>query len=97
VNIDDDTTQTDLINIESIGDFYYFSFLPLDQPNVKRFAIFPNEYVCILDESQMEEYKQNKAGFSEDKSIYFKGETLVAKKAGHEFFCVKTPSQFAQY
>ena len=91
---------TELTNIESIGDFYYFSFLPLDKENAKlyqRYAFFPGEYVCILDESQLEEYKKDKMSYAEDKSIYFKGDILAAKKQGHEFFAVRTPSQFTQY
>ena len=90
----------ELTNVESIGDFYYFSFLPLDKENAKlyqRYAFFPGEYVCILDENQLEEYKKDKMSYAEDKSIYFKGDILAAKKQGHEFFAVKTPSQFTQY
>lgn len=100
VNIKVDEENADLINVDSIGDFYYFSFSPLDKENAtqyKRFAIFPNEYVCILDDTQMEEYKGNKVAYAEDKSIYLKGETLTDKKPENEFMCVKTPSQFAQY
>ncbi len=100
VNIKVDEENADLINVDSIGDFYYFSFSPLDKENAtqyKRFAIFPNEYVCILDDTQMEEYKENKVAYAEDKSIYLKGETLTDKKPENEFMCVKTPSQFAQY
>lgn len=94
------TEPVELTNIESIGDFYYFSFLPLDKENAKlyqRYAFFPGEYVCILDESQLEEYKKDKMTYAEDKSIYFKGDILAAKKQGHEFFAVRTPSQFTQY
>ena len=102
VNVKIDEENADLINLESIGDYYYFSFLPIAEESIattqyKRFAIFPNEYVCILDETQMEEYKENKLSYAEDKSIYLKGETLRDKKTTHEFLCVKTPSQFAQY
>ena len=94
------TEPAELTNIESIGDFYYFSFLPLDKENAKlyqRYAFFPGEYVCILDESQLEEYKKDKMSYAEDKSVYFKGDILAAKKQGHEFFALKTPSQFTQY
>ena len=94
------TEQAELINVESIGDFYYFSFLPLDKENARmyqRYAFFPGEYVCILDESQLEEYKKDKMSFAEDKSIYFKGDLLAEKKEGHEFFAIRTPSQFTQY
>ena len=102
VNVKIDEENADLINLESIGDYYYFSFLPIAEESIattqyKRFAVFPNEYVCILDDTQMEEYKENKLSYAEDKSIYLKGETLRDKKTTHEFMCVKTPSQFAQY
>jgi hypothetical protein len=101
VNVKIDEDNADLINVDSIGDYYYFSFLPIVEENIatqyKRFAFFPNEYVCILDDTQMEEYKENKLSYAEDKSIYFKGETLRDKKTTHEFMCVKTPSQFTQY
>jgi hypothetical protein len=103
VNVKVDEPNADLINVESIGDYYYFSFLPLDKQSddnentYKRFAIFPNEYVCILDDSQMEQYQANKLSYAQDKTIYLKGETLRDKKTGHEFMCVKTPSQFTQY
>jgi hypothetical protein len=83
----------ELINIDSIGDYYYFSFLPIDMENAKeykRFAIFPNEYVCIHNETQMAEYKENKSAYAHDKSIYFKD------TEGREFFAVKTPSQFVK-
>jgi hypothetical protein len=94
------TEHAELTNVESIGDFYYFSFLPLDKGNARmyqRYAFFPGEYVCILDESQLEEYKKDKMSFAEDKSIYFKGDILAEKKEGHEFFAIRTPSQFTQY
>ena len=101
VNVKIDEDNADLINVESIGDYYYFSFLPIVEESIarqyKRFAIFPKEYVCILDDTQMEEYKENKISYAEDKSIYLKGETLRDKKTKHEFMCVKTPSQFTQY
>jgi hypothetical protein len=101
VNVKIDEDNADLINVESIGDYYYFSFSPIVEESIaiqyKRFAIFPNEYVCILDDTQMEEYKENKISYAEDKSIYLKGETLRDKKTKHEFMCVKTPSQFTQY
>ena len=101
VNVKIDEDNADLINVESIGDYYYFSFLPIAEESIatqyKRFAIFPNEYVCILDDTQMEEYKENKISYAEDNSIFLKGETLRDKKTKHEFMCVKTPSQFTQY
>jgi hypothetical protein len=92
--------EASLMNVDSIGDLFYFSFLPLDKENArlnKRYAIFPNEYVCILDETQKAEYLLDKQSYSDDKSIYFKGEILTNKQKGHEFFCVKTPSQFLEY
>jgi hypothetical protein len=96
VNIKEDEEE-DMTNIETIGDFYYFSFQPLDTETLyKKFAIFPNEYVCILDESQMAQYKTNKMSYAEEKTIYFKGEALETKRNGIEFMCVRTPSNFAQ-
>ena len=92
-----DEDSTDIINVESIGDYYYFSFRPLDKNTQKRFAIFPNEYACILDDTQMAQYKSDKMLYAQDRTIYFKGETLRDKKVGHEFMCVKTPSQFTHY
>jgi hypothetical protein len=97
VNTNDEAS---LINIDSIGDLFYFSFLPLDKENAKsykRYAIFPNDYVCLLDERQKAEYLSDKQSYADDKSIYFKGEILTNKQEGHEFFCVKTPSQFLEY
>ena len=89
--------EEDMTNIETIGDFYYFSFQPLDTETLyKKFAIFPNEYVCILDESQMAQYKTNKMSYAEEKTIYFKGEALETKRNGIEFMCVRMPSNFAQ-
>ena len=97
VNTNDEAS---LMNVDSIGDLFYFSFLPLDKENArlnKRYAIFPNDYVCVLDERQKAEYLSDKQSYSDDKSIYFKGEILTNKQEGHEFFCVKTPSQFLEY
>ena len=97
VNIKEDDEE-DMTNIESIGDFYYFSFQPIDTETThKKFVIFPNEYVCILDDSQMTQYKANKMAFAEEKTIYFKGEALETKRNGIEFMCVRTPSNFAQF
>jgi hypothetical protein len=90
---EDEDDAGELINVDSMGDYYYFSFLPIDMVNAKqykRFAIFPNEYVCINNETQMAEYKENKSAYAEDKSIYFKD------AEGREFFAVKTPSQFVK-
>ena len=98
VNIKDDDDSEDMTNVETIGDFYYFSFQPLDtETKYKKFVIFPNEYVCILDESQMAQYKANKMSYAEEKTIYFKGEALESKRNGIEFMCVRTPSNFAQF
>jgi hypothetical protein len=100
VNTTDDE-EASLINIDSLGDSFYFSFLPLDKQenarSYKRYAIFPNEYVCIMNERQKAEYVSDKQSYADDKSIYFKGEILTNKQEGHEFFCVKTPSQFLEY
>jgi hypothetical protein len=98
VNIKHDDESEDMTNVESIGDFYYFSFQPIDSENsYKKFVIFPNEYVCILDESQMEQYKANKMSYAEEKTIYFKGDALDTKRNGIEFMCIRTPSSFVQF
>jgi hypothetical protein len=89
-----------LINIDSIGEFYYFSFVPLDQSDIEsyqRFAFFPMNYACILDDSQMADYKTNTISYQDVDSLYFKGELISDKKEGHLFFAIKTPSQFTNY
>jgi hypothetical protein len=89
-----------LIDIDSIGHFYYFSFLPLDPQNAEsyqRFAFFPMEYSCILDENQLSDYKSNTISYSNNDSVYLKGELLTDKKEGQQFFAIKTPSQFTHY
>jgi hypothetical protein len=89
-----------LIDIDSIGHFYYFSFLPLDPQNAEsyqRYAFFPMEYTCLLDENQLSDYKSNTISYSNNDSVYFKGELLTDKKEGQQFFAIKTPSQFTHY
>jgi hypothetical protein len=89
-----------LINIDSIGEFYYFSSAPLDQSDIEsyqRFAFFPMNYACILDDSQMADYKTNTISYQDVDSLYFKGELISDKKEGHLFFAIKTPSQFTNY
>ena len=81
-----------LINIDGMGNHYYFSFLPLDTGTYARFALFPVEYDCILDNSQLEYYKQNINTFVESDSIYFKD----VLKDGQQFFALKTPTQFTK-
>jgi hypothetical protein len=88
-----------LINIDELGNYYYFSFLPFDLQNTElyqRFALFPNEYDCILDNENLEYYKQNRIIFENSDSIYFKGDLLTDKKEGQSFFAIKTPLQFAK-
>ena len=88
-----------LLNIDEIGNYYYFSFLPLDPQNAElyqRFALFPVEYDCILDNDNLEYYKQNQINFENSDSIYFKGDILTNKKEGQPFFAMKTPTQFTK-
>jgi len=100
----EETTTTNihdqfLLNIDQIGNYYYFSFLPLDPQNAElyqRFALFPVEYDCILDNDNLEYYKQNQINFENSDSIYFKGDILTNKKEGQQFFAMKTPTQFTK-
>jgi hypothetical protein len=88
------------INIDNIGDFFYFSFLPLDPNNAKmyqRYALLPMEYECILNNSNLEYYKQNMSLYQNSNSIYFKGEILSNRKEGNQFFAIRSPTQFAQF
>jgi hypothetical protein len=88
-----------LINIDEIGSYYYFSFLPFDLQNTElyqRFALFPIEYDCILDNDNLVYYKQNMINFENSDSIYFKGDILTDKKEGMQFFVLKTPLQFTK-
>ena len=85
-----------LINIDGMGNHYFFSFLPLDTGTYQRFALFPLEYDCILDNNHLEYYKQNINSFEQSDSIYFKGDVLTDKKEGQQFFALKTPTQFAK-
>ena len=88
------------INIDNIGDFFYFSFLPLDPNNAKmyqRYALLPMEYECILDNSNLEYYKQNMSLYQNSNSIYFKGEILSNRKEGNQFFAIRSPTQFTQF
>jgi hypothetical protein len=89
-----------LINLDGMGSHYYFSFLPLDLQNAEsyqRFALFPKEYDCILDNSNLEYYRQNMISFEQSDSIYFKGDVLTDKKEGQQFFAMKKPTQFATF
>jgi hypothetical protein len=86
-----------LINIDDIGDFFYFSFLPLDPQNAslcKRYVLLPMEYECILENAELMHYKQNRISYENINSIYFKGEILSNKKEGHQFFAIRSPTQF---
>jgi hypothetical protein len=86
-----------LINIDDIGDFFYFSFLPLDPQNAslcKRYVLLPMEYECILENAELVHYKQNRISYENINSIYFKGEILSNRKEGHQFFAIKSPTQF---
>jgi hypothetical protein len=84
-----------LINHEGMGNYYYFSFLPVDAQNAgtyQRFALFPVEYDCILDNNNLEYYKQNISSFEQSDSVYFKDGVL----GNTPFFALKTPTQFAK-
>ena len=84
-----------LINHEGMGNYYYFSFLPVDAQNAgtyQRFALFPVEYDCILDDNNLEYYKQNISSFEQSDSVYFKDGVL----GNTPFFALKTPTQFAK-
>jgi hypothetical protein len=88
-----------LINYDGIGNYYYFSFLPIDAQNAgtyQRFALFPVEYDCILDNSNLEYYKQNVSSFEESDSVYFKEGVLGIKDSSQPFFALKTPTQFTK-
>jgi hypothetical protein len=89
-----------IINIDNIGDFFYFSFLPLDPNNAnlyQRYALLPMEYECILDNANLEYYKQNIISYQNSNSIYFKGEILSNPKEGNQFFAIRSPTQFTQF
>jgi len=95
---EEDTTNF-LINIDDIGDFFYFSFLPIDLQNAglyKRYALIPMEYECILENNELDYYKQNIISYQNINSIYFKGDILSNKKEGYQFFAVKSPTQFTE-
>ena len=89
--------STFLINIDNIGDFFYFSFLPIDLQNAslyKRYALFPMEYECILDNNDLDYYKQNQISYQNINSIYFKDNILLSNK--NHFFAIKSPRQFTE-
>ena len=89
--------STFLINIDNIGDFFYFSFLPIDLQNAslyKRYALFPMEYECILDNNDLDYYKQNQISYQNINSIYLKDNILLSNK--NQFFAIKSPTQFTE-
>ena len=89
--------STFLINIDNIGDFFYFSFLPIDLQNAslyKRYTLFPMEYECILDNNDLDYYKQNQISYQNINSIYFKDNILLSNK--NHFFAIKSPTQFTE-
>ena len=89
--------STFLINIDNIGDFFYFSFLPIDLQNAslyKRYALFPMEYECILDNNDLDYYKQNQISYQNINSIYLKDNILLSNK--NHFFAIKSPTQFTE-
>ena len=79
-----------LINVNGIGNYYYFSFLPLDSAEYQRFVLFPMEYECILDAESLEYYKQNMSSYQESDSLYLKEETISSQPV----FAIKTTNQF---
>ena len=85
-----------LIDIDEIGTYFYFSFLPLDTQNaesLERFALLPMEYECILDAEKLNYYKQNIISFENTNSFYVNGELFSQRQP---FFIIKNTSQFTK-
>ena len=76
-----------LLDIESVGSYYYFSFLPLsDNPEpLDRYMLFPHDYVCITKEPFVEDD-------DDSDSIYIDGVLVPGKK----IFALSLPTQFAK-
>jgi hypothetical protein len=79
-----------LINVNGIGNYYYFSFLPLDSAEYQRFVLFPMEYECILDVESLEYYKQNIISYQQSDSLYLKEGVISSQPV----FAIKTTNQF---
>jgi hypothetical protein len=79
-----------LINVNGIGNYYYFSFLPLDPAEYQRFVLFPMEYECILDVESLEYYKQNIISYQQSDSLYLKEGVISSQPV----FAIKTTNQF---
>jgi hypothetical protein len=85
-----------LTDIDEIGTYFYFSFLPLDPQNaesLERFALLPMEYECIMDTENLNYYKQNIISFENTNSFYVKGELFSQKQP---FFIIKNTTQFTK-
>jgi hypothetical protein len=77
----------DLLDIESVGSYYYFSFVPLsdNQEPLDRYMLFPHDYVCITEELLVEED-------DDSNSLYIDGLLVPGKK----IFALSLPTQFAK-
>jgi hypothetical protein len=76
----------DLVDISSVGSYYYFSFLPLNDNSapLDRYVLFPQEYTCV---------KTLEPEFENDTdSIYLDG----ALVPGKQLFALTLPTQFAK-
>ena len=85
-----------LTDIDEIGTYFYFSFLPLDPQNaesLERFALLPMEYECIMDTENLNYYKQNIISFENTNSFYVKGELFSQIQP---FFIIKNTTQFTK-
>ena len=76
----------DLVDIDSVGSYYYFSFLPLNDTGapLDRYVLFPQEYTCV---KTLEPEFEN-----ESDSIYLDG-ALISDK---QLFALTLPTQFAK-
>ena len=52
------------------------------------------EYECILDNNDLDYYKQNQISYQNINSIYFKDNILLSNK--NHFFAIKSPTQFTE-
>ena len=85
-----------LTDIDEIGTYFYFSFLPLDPQNaesLERFALLPMEYECIMNTENLNYYKQNIISFENTNSFYVNGELFSQKQP---FFIIKNTTQFTK-
>ncbi len=73
--------EPDLVDIETVGSFYYFSFLPLAEMQMDRYVLFPQEYICVKTLSDTD---------IDANSIYLDG----ALVPGKQLFALTMPTQF---